>query len=65
LAHLFDPQEILIRVQATSINPVDWKTREGYNKKRRNLDFPYSQIMLNFFQRQFAIVNKTGFAFSA
>src|SRR5437762_6497750 len=35
------PGEILIRVQATSINPVDWKTREGYNKERRKINFPF------------------------
>ena len=37
----FGPEEILVRVQATSINPVDWKTREGYAKERRKVDFPF------------------------
>jgi len=37
----YGPGEILVRVQATSINPVDWKTREGYTKERRKIDFPF------------------------
>ncbi len=37
----FGPDEILVRIQATSINPVDWKTREGHNKERKKLDFPF------------------------
>jgi len=36
----YGPGEILVRVHATGINPVDWKTREGYNKERRNTKFP-------------------------
>lgn len=37
----YGPGEILVRVQATGINPVDWKTREGYAKERRKIDFPF------------------------
>jgi NADPH:quinone reductase-like Zn-dependent oxidoreductase len=37
----FGPGEILVRVQATGINPVDWKIREGYNKERIKIDFPF------------------------
>ena len=37
----FGPDEILVRIQATSVNPVDWKTREGHNKERKKLDFPF------------------------
>src|SRR6266487_3038487 len=37
----FGPDEILVKIQATSINPVDWKTREGHNKERKKLNFPF------------------------
>jgi NADPH:quinone reductase-like Zn-dependent oxidoreductase len=37
----YGPDEILVRVQATSINPVDWKTREGFGKENRKIDFPF------------------------
>jgi NADPH:quinone reductase-like Zn-dependent oxidoreductase len=37
----FGSGEILVRVQATGINPVDWKIREGYNKERIKIDFPF------------------------
>ncbi len=32
--------EVLVRVTATSINPVDWKMRSGAAKERFPLDFP-------------------------
>ena len=32
--------EVLVRVAATSVNPVDWKIREGYMKERMPLQFP-------------------------
>lgn len=35
----FGPGEILVKVHATSINPVDWKTREGYTKGK--IKFPF------------------------
>ncbi len=34
------PGEVLVRVKATSINPVDWKIREGYMKEQMPLQFP-------------------------
>src|SRR5437763_16640514 len=37
----FGPDEILVKIQATSINPIDWKTREGHKKERKKLDFPF------------------------
>jgi NADPH:quinone reductase-like Zn-dependent oxidoreductase len=37
----YGPGEILVRVQATGINPVDWKIREGYNKERMKINFPF------------------------
>ena len=33
-------QDVLVRVVAASINPVDWKVREGYLKDMLPLDFP-------------------------
>jgi NADPH:quinone reductase-like Zn-dependent oxidoreductase len=35
----FGPAEILVKVHATSINPVDWKIREGYTKGK--IKFPF------------------------
>jgi NADPH:quinone reductase-like Zn-dependent oxidoreductase len=32
--------EVLVRVRATSINPIDWKLRSGAAKSRMPLDFP-------------------------
>ncbi|HEX4285012.1 MAG TPA: NADP-dependent oxidoreductase [Terracidiphilus sp.] len=32
--------EVLVRVRATSINPVDWKIRSGEAKSRMPVDFP-------------------------
>jgi len=35
----FGPAEILVKVHATGINPVDWKIREGHTKG--NIKFPF------------------------
>lgn len=34
------PGALKVRVAATSVNPVDWKTRSGANRQRSNLTFP-------------------------
>jgi NADPH:quinone reductase-like Zn-dependent oxidoreductase len=34
------PDEVLVRVQAVSINPVDWKMRSGAAKERFPVNFP-------------------------
>lgn len=34
------PKEILVRVEAASINPVDWKLRSGHAKRMMPLEFP-------------------------
>jgi NADPH:quinone reductase-like Zn-dependent oxidoreductase len=34
------PNEVLVRVQAASINPIDWKVRAGYLKEHVPLRFP-------------------------
>jgi NADPH:quinone reductase-like Zn-dependent oxidoreductase len=34
------PSELLIRVHAAGVNPVDWKIREGYFKQRLNHSLP-------------------------
>lgn len=36
----FAPNEIRVRVRATSINPVDWKIRSGSARSRMPVDFP-------------------------
>ncbi|UWZ81899.1 NADP-dependent oxidoreductase [Occallatibacter riparius] len=36
----FGENEVLVRVRATSINPVDWKIRSGAAKARMPVDFP-------------------------
>lgn len=36
----FGDNEVLIRVRATSINPIDWKVRSGEAKGRFPVDFP-------------------------
>lgn len=36
----FGDNEVLVRVRATSINPVDWKIRSGAAKARMPVDFP-------------------------
>ncbi len=35
------PGELLIRVHAAGVNPVDWKVREGYLKDRLKHSMPY------------------------
>jgi len=34
------PDEVLIRIHAAGVNPVDWKTRQGLMRQVRPLDFP-------------------------
>lgn len=36
----YGPNEVLVRVHATSVNPVDWKVRSGAAKARFPVDFP-------------------------
>jgi NADPH:quinone reductase-like Zn-dependent oxidoreductase len=36
----FGPNEVRVRVRATSINPIDWKLRSGAARSRMPLDFP-------------------------
>src|SRR5947209_5042295 len=36
----FGDNEVLVRVRATSINPVDWKIRSGAARGRFPVDFP-------------------------
>ena len=35
------PNDVLVRVHAASINPVDWKIREGYLKDHIPITFPF------------------------
>ncbi|HUK60686.1 MAG TPA: NADP-dependent oxidoreductase [Stellaceae bacterium] len=35
------PDDVLVTVKATSVNPIDWKIREGYLKANLALKFPY------------------------
>jgi NADPH:quinone reductase-like Zn-dependent oxidoreductase len=35
------PDDLLVTVKAASINPIDWKMREGYLKANLALKFPY------------------------
>jgi NADPH:quinone reductase-like Zn-dependent oxidoreductase len=35
------PDDVLVAVKAASINPIDWKIREGYLKANLALKFPY------------------------
>jgi NADPH:quinone reductase-like Zn-dependent oxidoreductase len=34
--------QVLVRVHATGLNPMDWKLREGYLKAFRPLEFPFT-----------------------
>jgi NADPH:quinone reductase-like Zn-dependent oxidoreductase len=36
------PGDVLVRVRAAGVNPVDWKIREGYLKSVLALSFPYA-----------------------
>ena len=36
----YGDNEVLVRVRATSINPVDWKIRSGAAKARLPVEFP-------------------------
>jgi len=36
----FGPDEVRVRVRATSINPIDWKLRSGSARARIPIDFP-------------------------
>lgn len=36
----FGPNEVRVRVRATSINPVDWKIRSGAARNRMPIEFP-------------------------
>ncbi len=33
-------QQVIVKLHATSINPIDWKLREGYLKTMMPFDFP-------------------------
>jgi NADPH:quinone reductase-like Zn-dependent oxidoreductase len=35
------PGEVLVKVKATAINPIDWKIRSGHYKQMRPLSFPF------------------------
>jgi len=35
------PDEVLIKVAACGINPIDWKVRKGYAKEKAPLSFPF------------------------
>ncbi len=36
------PDEVLLRVEATSVNPMDWKIREGFMKEMLPIAFPFT-----------------------
>jgi NADPH:quinone reductase-like Zn-dependent oxidoreductase len=36
------PGEVLVRVHATSVNPIDWKIRGGYMKGFRDIPLPFT-----------------------
>ena len=36
------PGDVLVRVRAAGVNPVDWKIREGYLKDSLAISFPYT-----------------------
>ena len=35
-----EAHQVLVKVAATSINPIDWKLREGYLKQMMDWEFP-------------------------
>ncbi len=35
------PGEVLVRVHAAGVNPVDWKIRQGLRRETRSIQFPY------------------------
>ena len=35
------PDEVLIKITAASVNPVDWKIREGHMKEGMKINFPF------------------------
>jgi len=35
------PDDILIKVSASSVNPIDWKVRSGHTKERMPVTFPF------------------------
>ena len=37
----FGPDDVLIKVTATSINPIDWKVRSGHARDRMPIVFPF------------------------
>ena len=37
----FGPDEVLIKIVAASVNPVDWKIRDGHMKEAMKVDFPF------------------------
>jgi NADPH:quinone reductase-like Zn-dependent oxidoreductase len=39
------PNEVLIRVQATGVNPIDWKIRSGSIKESFPMPMPYTPGM--------------------
>ncbi|NMF67469.1 alcohol dehydrogenase catalytic domain-containing protein, partial [Brasilonema octagenarum] len=39
------PNEVLIRVQAPGVNPLDWKIRSGFMKKIFPMPMPYTPGM--------------------
>jgi len=39
---LVGPGEVLVRVEAAGVNPVDWKIREGYMSKFLPIQLPYT-----------------------
>lgn len=36
----YGDNEVLVRVRATSVNPIDWKIRSGAAKARMPIEFP-------------------------
>ena len=36
------PNEVLVKVVAAGVNPVDWKIREGYMQQVLPIQFPYT-----------------------